>query len=273
MIDALQFGFMQNAIAAGFFTAIICGMLGALIVVNRISFISGGIAHSAYGGIGIAIYWKLPFLLTTLSFSVGAALIIGVIALHQKHRADSIIGVLWAAGMSLGIILADLTPGYRGELVSYLFGSILTVSGTEIIAMITLSILILMGVTFFYHELLALSYDEEFAKVKGVKTHLFYIGLLVFLALSVVSVVRVVGMILIIALLTIPPLTVEPYVKSLKGMMIGAVLLNIVFTIVGLWCSYAMDLASGASIVLIATLFYGLSTLFLWLKGKLTTLP
>lgn len=264
MIEAVQFEFMQNAVLAGILTAIICGMLGALIVINRISFISGGIAHSAYGGIGIAIYWKLPFLITTLSFSVGAALIIGLISLHRKHRSDSIIGVFWAAGMSLGIVLAELTPGYRGELISYLFGSILTVSKTEIGLMAGLAMVIFMGIIFYYHELLALSYDEEFARVKGIPTDLFYIGLLVLLALSVVSVVRVIGMVLIIALLTIPPLIIEPYVKSLKGMMVGAVILNIFFTIMGLWCSYAMDLASGASIVLVATASYGISTALLF---------
>lgn len=269
MIEALQFEFMQNALTAGVLTAVICGLLGALIVVNRISFISGGIAHSAYGGIGIAIYWKLPFLITTLSFSVGAALIIGLISLHKKHRADSIIGVLWAAGMSLGIILAELTPGYRGELIGYLFGSILTVSSTEIYLMGGLAFITLSGISFFYQDLLALSYDEEFAKVKGVPTDLFYIGVLILLALSVVSVVRVVGMVLIIALLTIPPLIIEPYVKSLKGMMTGAVILNVMFTVVGLYCSYTMDLASGASIVLIATVAYGLSTVFLFLKNTL----
>jgi zinc transport system permease protein len=132
MLEALQFEFMQNALMAGILASIICGIMGTLIVVNRIVFLSGGIAHAAYGGIGLAFFFGWPFLLGTIGFSLLMALFMAAVTLKMKHRSDTIIGVIWALGMALGIILMDLTPGYNVDLMSYLFGSILTVPDSDI---------------------------------------------------------------------------------------------------------------------------------------------
>jgi zinc transport system permease protein len=256
MLEALQYEFMRNALAAGLMASVICGIMGTLVVVNRIVFLSGGIAHAAYGGIGLSFFFGWPYLVGTLGFSFTAAMVMAAVSLKAKHRADTIIGVIWATGMACGIILLDLTPGYNVDLMSYLFGSILTVPGSDLWIMLLVGVLITGFVIYFYQDLLAISYDEEFARVRGVPIRALYFGLIGLLAVTIVMVIQVVGLILVIALLTIPPFIVEKYAKSLFQMMIGSSLLGVVFTIGGLWLSYAFDLTSGASIILVAGLAF-----------------
>lgn len=252
MIEALSYEFMQNALMAGLLASVICGVMGTLVVVNRIVFLSGGIAHAAYGGIGMAFFFGWPYLLGTLGFSLAAAMIMAVVTLRAKHRADTVIGVIWALGMAVGVILIDLTPGYHVDLMSYLFGSILTVPGRDLWIMGGMGLVVAVLVGWFYQDLLAMSYDEEFARVRGVPVVPLYFLLIGLLAVTVVMVIQVVGLILVIALLTIPPFIMEPYARTLKQMMIGAILLGAAFTICGLWLAYAFDLTSGAAIIVVA---------------------
>ncbi|MCP3871584.1 MAG: metal ABC transporter permease [Desulfobacteraceae bacterium] len=251
-MEIFEFEFMRNAISAGLLASVICGIMGTLVVVNRIVFLSGGIAHAAYGGIGLAFYFKWPVMISTLGFSLVASLLMAGVTLKAKHRADTIIGVIWALGMALGIILIDLTPGYNVDLMSYLFGSILTVPKSDLLIMLVIGILITILVSIFYKDLLAVSYDEEFAQIRGVRVKQLYFILIGMLGLTIVMVIQVVGLIMVIALLTIPPFIVEKYAKSLAQMMIGSSFLGAVFTLSGLWLSYMFDLTSGASIILVA---------------------
>lgn len=259
VFQAFEFEFMRNALLAGLLTGITCGVIGTLVVVNRLVFLSGGIAHAAYGGIGLAFFFGLAPALGILGFSLLAALVMAAVTLKAKHRSDVVIGVLWAAGMALGIILVDLTPGYHVDLMSYLFGSILTVSLSDLWLMLILNGVILLSVGFFYHDLLALSYDEEFAQVRGVPVRLLHFVLVVMIALSVVMVIQVVGLILVIALLTIPPFIAEKHTDSLAKMMLLSILLNLFFTSLGLWLSYAFDLTSGATIITVAAACFFIS--------------
>jgi zinc transport system permease protein len=252
MIEALQFEFMQNALAAGLLASLIGGIMGTLVIVNRIVFLSGGIAHASYGGIGLAFFFGWPYLAGTLGFAVAAALLMATISLRARHRSDTIIGVVWAVGMAIGIVLLDLTPGYNVDLMSYLFGSILTVPASDLLIMAGLSVLICGFVFLFYPDILALSYDEEFAMIRGTPVRLIYYLMIILLAVTIVMVIQVVGLILIIALLTIPPYIVEKYVRSLFQMMVGATLIGAFFTVVGLYLSYRFDLTSGAAIILVA---------------------
>ncbi len=252
MIDALSFEFMQNALAAGLLTSLICGIMGTLVVVNRIVFLSGGIAHAAYGGIGLSFYFKWPFLAGTIGFSLSASMLMAAVSHKVKHRADTIIGVIWAVGMAFGIILLDLTPGYNVDLMSYLFGSILTVPDSDLYIMTVIAVLMLLLVTYYYKDLLAMSYDEEFARIRGVRVKTLYFGLIAMLAVTIVLVIKVVGLILIIALLTIPPFMVEKYVTSLMKMMVASSLLGAIFTVTGMWISYYYNLTSGASIIMVS---------------------
>ncbi len=259
MIDALGFEFMQNALIAGLLTSLICGIMGTLVVVNRIVFLSGGIAHAAYGGIGLSFYFKWPFLAGTIGFSLAASMLMAAVSHKMKHRADTIIGVIWAVGMAFGIILLDLTPGYNVDLMSYLFGSILTVPDSDLYIMTVIAILMLVLITYYYKDLLAMSYDEEFARIRGVRVKTLYFGLIAMLAVTIVLVIKVVGLILIIALLTIPPFMVEKYVTSLMQMMVASSLLGAVFTVTGMWMSYYYNLTSGASIIMVSGVAFLLS--------------
>ncbi|WP_027390489.1 metal ABC transporter permease [Chrysiogenes arsenatis] len=261
--DLFHFAFLQNALIAGLLAALVCGVLGSLVVVNRIVFIAGGIAHAAYGGIGIALFFGLAVLPTTLAFALGIAIIIALITRHQRHRTDSAIGVLWASGMALGVILMDLTPGYRGDLLSYLFGSILMVPTEELWLMAGLSAIVVAGVLLRYRELLALSYDDEFARVRGVPVEMLYFALLALLAIAVVVVIRIVGLILVIALFSIAPMMVERFSRSLASMICWSVVWNMVFVVAGLALSYQLNLTAGATIIAVAVTVYGVSILVL----------
>lgn len=259
MLEALHFEFMQNALAAGILTSIACGIIGTLIVVNRLVFLSGGIAHSAYGGIGLAFFFGWPFMVGTIGFALFSAMVMAAVSLRSKHRADTIIGVMWAMGMACGILLLDMTPGYNVDLMSYLFGSILSVPRSDLIAMFIIGIFAFGLVVFFFQDLLAMSYDEEFAQIRGVPVKRLYFMLIGIVAVTVVMVVQVVGLILVIALLTIPPFIAEKYTKSLVGMMILSCFLGMIFTTGGLWLSYTFDMTSGAAIIFLAGIVFFLS--------------
>jgi zinc transport system permease protein len=252
LFEVLQFEFMRNALAAGLLASLICGIMGSLVVVNRIVFLSGGIAHAAYGGIGLAFFFGWPYLSGTLAFSLAAAMVMAVISLRARHRADTVIGVLWAVGMATGIVLIDLTPGYNVDLMSYLFGSILTVPVSDLWIMLFLALGIVAVNVYFYQDFLAMSYDEEFARVRGVAVAPLYFLLVAMLAVTVVLIIQVVGLILVIALLTIPTFIAEKYAPSLAKMMILASVLNMGFTLCGLWLAYRYNLTSGAAIILVA---------------------
>ncbi|MFP4225853.1 MAG: metal ABC transporter permease [Desulfobacterales bacterium] len=269
MIEALQFEFMRNALFAGFFASLICGVIGTFVVVNRLVFLGGGIAHAAYGGIGVAFFCGIPYIVGTLGFSLVAAIVMTAVVLKAKSRADTFIGVLWAVGMAIGIILLDLTPGYNVNLMSFLFGSILAVPGSDIWWMIGLSIITIAVTGYFYRDMLAISYDDEFASLRGVPVNLLYFLFIGLIAVSIVIIIRVVGLILVIALLTIPPFIAEKYARSLLMMMVLATLFAMIFNLTGLWLAYTFDLTSGATIILVAAAGFFISmAVDLLLPGK-----
>ncbi len=259
MIEALQFGFMRNALLAGVLVSIACGIIGTLVVINRIVFVSGGIAHAAYGGIGLGYFFKFDPVLGAIVFSVAAAVGMGAVQRRTRQRADTIIGVMWAIGMALGIILVDLTEGYKADLMSYLFGSILAVPSGDLLMMLALDLFIITLVALFYKELLAISFDETFATVENVPVDAIHMLLLCLIALTVVMMMRVVGLIMVIALLTMPAAISGQFVRDMKRMMVLASILGVLFTTTGLWLSYFLNLTSGATIILVAGFAYLLS--------------
>lgn len=252
MIEILSFEFIQNALLAGILASIACGIIGSLVVANRIVFISGSLAHAAYGGVGIALFLGISPFLGALGFCLLIALLLAVITERQKQRSDTVIGVIWAVGMAIGIILVDLTPGYNVDLMSYLFGSILAVPRDDLWLMLAGDAVIVSVVFLLYRQLLAMSYDSEFAFTVGVPVKWLYALLFLLIAVAVVMVIRVVGMILVIALFTVPPYIAERHTRSLAGMIVLSVILSIIFTVAGLWLSYLFNLTSGATIILVA---------------------
>ena len=258
MIEALQFDFIQHALLAGILVSFAAGIIGSLIVVNRMVFLAGGIAHTSYGGIGLAVYFGLPIFLGASLFAVGAALLIAALTLKKRHRMDTFIGLIWAVGMAIGVIFVDLTPGYNVDLMSYLFGSILAVSTEDLYFMAGLLVVILAVVTLKYRDILAVSYDSEYAGLRGVNVPFYHTLILVLSALTVVIAIKVVGLILVIAMLTIPVYIAEKLSNSLFSMMFLSGTIATFFTLVGLWMSYTYDLTSGASIIIVSALSLGL---------------
>jgi len=256
MMEAIQFGFMRHALAAGLLVSIACGIVGTLIVVKRLVFVSGGIAHAAYGGIGLGYLLGINPVVGAIGFSLAAALGMGAIQRKTGERADTLIGVTWAIGMALGVVFVDLSRGYKADLMSYLFGSILAVPAGDLLLMLILDIVIVSLVVLFYKELLAVAFDEVFATVERVPVAAIYLLLMAMVGLTVVMLMRVVGLILVIAMLTIPAAMSGQFVRDLKRTMVLAIGLGAVFMTVGLWLSYFLNVTSGAAIILFSGVAY-----------------
>ncbi|MBM3162874.1 MAG: metal ABC transporter permease [Chlorobi bacterium] len=254
--ELFAFGFLRNAVLASLLASIACGIIGSYVVVKKIGFISGGIAHTAFGGIGLGYYLGINPLLGIIPFSLGAAIAIGLLSRKARVAEDTAIGAFWAVGMASGVILIGLTPGYAPNLFSYLFGNILTVPESDLWLIALLDLIIGATTWMFSKEFLALSFDEEYAEVSGVRTTLFYLLLLCLIALTVVILVRVVGIVLVIALLTIPASIARVFSRSLGAMMLIASGISALFSLAGLWLSWQLDLASGATIIILAGLAF-----------------
>jgi zinc transport system permease protein len=262
MFEIFTVDFMQNAFISGIIVSLISGIIGSLIVVNRMVFLAGGIAHTSYGGIGFAVFFGLPIFLGASLFAVLASVLMAFLALKYKERVDTFIGLIWATGMAIGVILIDLTPGYNVDLMSYLFGSILAVETTDIYAMLSVLAIILVIVIFGYRNILAVSYDSEYAHIRGLSVGLLYTLILVASSIGIVMTMKVVGLILVIAMLTIPVFIAEKISNSLAGMMIISGLISTFFTIIGLMVSYSYNLTTGATIILVSVVGMILFLLF-----------
>jgi zinc transport system permease protein len=262
MIEALQYEFFRNALIAGFLVSIAGGMIGSLVVVNRIVFVAGGIAHAAYGGVGMGFFFGFNPVLGALGFSIFSALLMGAVQRNKSLRRDTAIGMLWAIGMAIGIILTDLTPGYKAQLESYLFGSILAVPTTNLWIMLAVDVVILLLVYLFYKEFLAISFDETFAMVRNLPVNQIYLLLMGIIALAVAMMMQVVGLILVIALLAMPAALSAQFVKDLKAMMLLGTVLSFLFITVGLGVSYTFNLTSGATIILVSAIAYLITLIF-----------
>lgn len=263
MSEVFAFEFMQNAFYAAILASVACGIIGSFVVVKRIVFIGGAIAHAAFGGIGIGYFLGVNPLVAVLPFSLLSALGIGFLSRQENLSEDTTIGMFWSAGMALGIILIGLTPGYAPELFGYLFGNILTVPYEDIRLMLFLDAVIILVVVTFYKQFVAISFDEEFAKASGVKVYPLYLLLLVLVALTVVVLVQIVGVILIIALLTIPAIIAKQHCgNSFRSMMVLSVFIGMFLTSGGLFLSYFLDIASGATIILFSVICFAFSSIF-----------
>lgn len=259
MFELLQYEFIRNALLAVLLASIACGIIGVYVVVKRIVFISGGIAHASFGGVGLGYFLGVNPIWGIIPFSILSALVMGLVSKRTRIPEDTAIGILWALGVSLGVVFIGLSPGYAPDLFSYLFGNILTVTSVDLIIMLILDLVIIMVVILFYKEFLALSFDDEFATVVGVPTIKLYFLLLCLIALTIVVLMKVVGIIMIIALLTIPAAISKQYTSNLKKMIFISILLSAIFGLGGLWLSYQLNLASGATIVIVSGIGFILS--------------
>lgn len=250
---------MVNAMLASLLASIAAGVIGTYVVVKRIVFISGGISHATYGGIGLGYLLGFNPMFGAIGASIITAGIVSKVSKKKKQSEDMLIGIVWAFGMALGIFFINISEGYAPDLMSYLFGNILLVSGTDLILMTVLNIIVISLVYLNFGKFQAITFDEEFAKSIGINTERIYLLLLVLIALTVVMLIKLVGIVLVIALISIPPAIAIKYVKSLKQMMVVSVLLGMIFTIFGLFISYYLNLTSGASIIFVSVIGYLIS--------------
>lgn len=268
MGEIFNYDFMMNAIYASILASIVCGIVGTYVVVKRIVFISGGISHTAYGGIGLGYFLGFNPLFGAIGFSLLTAGFLSVMRKKKSQHEDTIIGILWAFGMAVGILFVNLTPGYSSNLMSYLFGNILTVPKSELIMMFILDAVIILLVVIFFKEFQAITFDEEYARTLGLPVDKLYLLLLMIIALTTVLLIKLVGIILVVALLSIPSAISIKFVKSLKQMMIMSILLGLLFTLSGLFLSYYLNLSSGAVIIMTASAGYLLSNFIHFVKKK-----
>lgn len=265
--DVMQHTFLQHALLAGLLSSVACGIVGTYVVVRRISYIAGAISHCILGGMGAAQYmqvvhdWKwCDPLFGAMVSALAAAFIIGVVSLKAKQREDTVIGAIWAIGMAIGVIFMANTPGYNRDLSNYLFGNILWVSSRDLWLIATLNVVVVGTVLTFYNQFLAVCFDEEFARLRGVPVELFYLLLLALTALTVVVMVKVVGVVLVIALLTLPVAIAGNFVRTLWQMMLLATLVSAALTAGGQAAAYTLPkFPAGATIIVLAGIIYLIS--------------
>jgi zinc transport system permease protein len=249
MLELFQYNFFINALLASILTAITCGIIGTYIVSRRIVFISGGISHASFGGVGIGYYLGMNPILGAAVFSVLTGLGIEALAKKSELREDSLIGMMWSFGMAVGIIFIFLTPGYAANLMSYLFGDILTVSRFDLLLMLGLALVLILVFLLLFKEILFLSFDREYAETQGVPVTAISYLLIGLVALTIVMNIRVVGIILVISMLTIPQATANLLSKDFKHMIFYSMAFAFLSSICGLFLSYLLNIPSGATII------------------------
>ena len=235
------------------------GIIGSYVVVRRISYLAGSVSHTILGGIGAVLFFNSIYPGSAIDPMLGAgvtailsAIIIGFVSLRAKQREDTVIGAMWSIGMAIGIVFVAKTPGYSSDLMGYLFGNILMVTQKDLWALGGLDVLVILSVVLFYNQFLAVCFDEEFASLRGLNVEVYYLALLCMTALTVVALVTVVGIVMCIALLTLPAAIASMFSNSLWKIMLLSVLLSVVFTIMGLAMSYGPDIPPGATTILIS---------------------
>ncbi len=257
MFEALvQYQFLRNALLASLLASLVCGMVGVIVIEKKLVMMSGGIAHTSYGGVGLGYLLGFEPILGAFLFAVLSAFGIGYIKRRGGARADVIVGLFWSLGMALGVLFIGLMPGYPPDLNSYLFGGLLSVSNTDLILAGVFAFVVTFVIVALFHDWKAYLFDEEFASIIGVRTTLLEYLLLVLIALTIVALIRVVGIVLVIALLSAPAATAALLSDDLKKRMVYSVLLGAAICVAGLWVSYALNIASGAAIVILAAACY-----------------
>jgi zinc transport system permease protein len=271
LLEALQYPFFQRALTAGLLASVACGIVGSLVVVKRIASISGGLSHAAFGGVGLGYLLGFDPMLGAAGFALTSGIGVGFVYRRFRAGLDTLIAMVWAVGMALGILFVSLAPGYAPDLMSYLFGSILLVPVRYVWFILVLDAVILLVVTGLFKEIRAVAFDEEYAEVVGVPVEIVLQAMLALTALAVVILIRVVGVILVIALLTIPAAVARQWAENLKWMMALAVAAGGACTAAGLFLSYwlsgrfALEIPTGPLIIILAIALYGASSLLRYL--------
>lgn len=265
--SVMHYPFLQKAIAAAVLCSIGFGITGPFVVTKRLTFLAGGIAHAVLGGIGIAYFFQF----NTTAGSIASALVFAVIlALTRSggQNEDTLVSTMWAAGMSVGIIFIYMTPGYSADLASFLFGNILMVEMSDLIIIALLDASVLLIVVFFYYHFIYISFDEDFMEIRGARTRVIYLLLLVIISVTVVVTIKIVGLILVIALVSLPSVIALLFIRNMRLVMLVSTALGIVLSVSGIAFAYMLNIPAGASIILLASALYFLSLGIVRLRGR-----
>jgi len=259
MIEAMEYTFMQHAMIVSILGSVACGIIGTLVTVNRMSSLAGSIAHASFGGLGLAYLAGFNPLIGATGFAVASAMGIAAVSTRSRTRTDTAMATIWAAGMAAGLIFIKLSGTYSADLMSWLFGSLLAVSAADMMFADVLDIIIFILIIGFYKEFLAVSFDSEFSMLQGVPTNFIRLIFLILTALTAVLLMKITGLIMVIAMLAIPSAIAEMYTSTMWKMMILASVLAAVFNLGGLFLAWVLDLPPGAVIILIAVFIYAIS--------------
>ena len=258
LLELLQYTFFQHALLGSLFASIACGIIGTYIVTRRLVFISGGITHASFGGIGIGLYTGISPILSAALFSVLSAFGVEWLSKRKDMREDSAIAVFWTFGMAIGIIFSFLSPGFAPDLSAFLFGNILTITRTDIVVLAVLSLLLIAFFSIFLSPIIYIAFDREFARSQRIPVVLFEYILMMFIALTIVACLRMIGIVLAMSLLTIPQLTANLFTVSFKRIIFLSILFAYIGCVGGLLLSYQLQIPSGAAIIFFSILTYAL---------------
>jgi zinc transport system permease protein len=255
-MDVLQYTFFQHALIGSLFTCIACGMVGSYIVARRLVFISGGITHASFGGLGLGFFLGVNPVLSALVFAVASAFGVEWLSKKQGVREDSAIAAFWALGMALGVICIFMTPGYAPNISAYLFGNILTITTADIWFAGSFAVLMTGFFVCFFKTILYTAFDREFAQIKGLKVNLIETLMMLAIAVCIVSCIRLIGIMLLMSLLTVPQMTANLFTTQFRKMVIYSVFISIAGCFSGLFLSYSLNVPSGAAIIFVQVVIF-----------------
>ena len=252
-MELLQYTFFQHALIGSLLASIVCGIIGTYIVTRRLVFISGGLTHASFGGIGLGLYAGISPILSAAVFSVLSAFGVEWLSKRKDMREDSAIAVFWTLGMALGIIFTFLSPGFAPDLSAYLFGNILTITFGDIALLGGLAALLILFFSFFLHPIIYVAFDREFARSQGIATQTVSYLMAALTAITIVLAIRVMGIVLLLSLMTIPAVAMNTLSKSFRTIALGAAAIGATGGIAGLAISYEWELPSGVAIIFVLT--------------------
>lgn len=256
MMDLLQYTFIQHALIGSLLASIACGLVGTYIVTRRLVFISGGLTHASFGGIGLGLYTGVPPILAAAVFAVLSAFGVGWLSKRKEMREDSAIAVFWALGMAVGVMFTFLSPGFAPDLSAYLFGNILTITRGDLLLLGCVAGVLAVFFTLFRHPIVYVAFDREFARSQGLRVQLLEYVLMMFIALTIVACLRMVGIVLVISLLTIPQMTANLFSQRFAGIIWLSIGIGYLSCLGGLYLSFRENIPSGASIIFFSIVIY-----------------
>lgn len=270
-MELLEYIFFRNALVGTLFACITCGIIGTYVITRRLLFISGGITHSSFGGVGLGMYFSFNPTLGAFIFAIVSALSIQMLGQRKEIREDSAIAMLWVLGMTIGVIFCFMSPGYSAELSTYLFGNIFTITNNDLTTLAIICFIQIVFTIIMYRTIVSIAFDKEFARSRNLPTNAIESIMMIFIAFTIVACLRIIGVILVISMLTIPQMTAMTFTSNYKKIILLSILFGYIASVGGLLLSFALDIPGGASVILCSITLYALCTICKNVTKKITS--